>query len=195
MGGNLPEKYIIIAGVPRAGKSTVSNLIYKTFGYQHLSMDSIIAGFERNFPELGIDTDTNLPSCDILYNISRKIAPFINTMIESGEYDEFDYGVVIDIYQLLPEDYIKYIDRSVCDIYYFITAQVTPEERFDILEKYDTPKDYTFYDSDEDKEENCLYMVEQSKLIREQCIQYNLPFFETSKNRTDVISDFIKSLY
>lgn len=43
------KKHIIIAGVPRAGKSTVSQMIAKKFGYQHISMDSIIAGFEKVF--------------------------------------------------------------------------------------------------------------------------------------------------
>jgi adenylate kinase family enzyme len=38
---------IIIAGVPRAGKSTVSHILSQEYGYQHVSMDSIIAGFEK----------------------------------------------------------------------------------------------------------------------------------------------------
>lgn len=48
-------KHSIIAGVPRAGKSTVSQMIAKKYGYQHISMDSIIAGFEKAFPQVGID--------------------------------------------------------------------------------------------------------------------------------------------
>lgn len=44
------KKYIIIAGVPRAGKSTVSQMIAKQMGYQHISMDSVIAGIEKVFP-------------------------------------------------------------------------------------------------------------------------------------------------
>lgn len=51
------KKYIIIAGVPRAGKSTVSQMIAKRMGFQHISMDSIIAGIEKVFPETGVDTD------------------------------------------------------------------------------------------------------------------------------------------
>ena len=47
---------IIIAGVLRAGKSTVSHLLSKKYGYQHVSMDSIIAGFEKCFPETGVNT-------------------------------------------------------------------------------------------------------------------------------------------
>lgn len=157
-------------------------------------MDSIIAGFERCFPELGIDSYADLPSMDILFNISKKIAPFINAMMESGEYDEFGNGAVYDVYQLLPEDYIKNIDQSSCEIYYLITADVTPEERFDIQKKYDTPRDYTYYKTDDEIRKRCIYIVEQSKLIKDQCIKYGLPYYETSRNREQVIRSFIESL-
>ncbi|MCM1991263.1 hypothetical protein [Oceanirhabdus seepicola] len=119
------KKYIIIAGVPRAGKSIISQMISKKFGYQHISMDSIIAGIEKTFPETGIDSDANTQPYDNLVNISAKMAPFIRAMMDSGEYDELDYGVVIDIYQLLPKDFVQHIDSSICDIYYFITSEVT----------------------------------------------------------------------
>ena len=54
--GGIMKNNIIIAGVPRAGKSTVSHLLSKKYGYQHVSMDSIIAGFEKCFPETGVNT-------------------------------------------------------------------------------------------------------------------------------------------
>lgn len=47
---------MIIAGVPRAGKSTISHLLSRQYGYQYISMDSIIAGFEKCFPETGVNT-------------------------------------------------------------------------------------------------------------------------------------------
>ena len=59
------KQTIIIAGVPRAGKSTLSHRLSREFGYQHVSMDSINAGFERVFPELGINTYANMSSLDI----------------------------------------------------------------------------------------------------------------------------------
>ena len=185
---------IIVAGVPRAGKSTVSRMISKEFGYQHVSMDSINAGFERVFPELGINTYADMSSLEILYNISGKIAPFIRAMIDSDEYDEFDRGMVLDIYQLLPDDYMKYLSGGNCEIFYFLTSDVTPEERFEIQKKYDTEKDYTFYKADEEIREGCEYIVEQSKLMKEQCIIHNLPYFETAKDRELVFEKFIKFL-
>ena len=41
------KKYVIIAGVPRAGKSTISKRNAKQKGYQHISMDAILAGIEK----------------------------------------------------------------------------------------------------------------------------------------------------
>jgi len=60
------KKHIIIAGVPRVGRSTLSQLIAKQMGYQHISMDSIIAGIEQIFPETGIDTGADIEVKTIL---------------------------------------------------------------------------------------------------------------------------------
>lgn len=188
------KKHIIIAGVPRAGKSTVSQMIAKQFGYQHVSMDSVIAGIEKVFPETGIDTDAVVEPQTNLEYISSKMGPFIRAMMDSGEYNECDYGMVIDIYQLLPQDYIEYVDREICDIYYFITSDVTPDERFRILKTYDTPNDYTYFHSDEDNYKDCIEIVDISKMIKRQCILYDIPYYETACNRETVLGDFISKL-
>ena len=183
---------LIIAGVPRAGKSTVSHLLAKQYGYQHVSMDSIIAGFEKCFPETGVSTYCGLSSMETLRMISGKMAPFIRAMLESGEYDEFEPGMVLDMYQLLPEDYDRYIRGANCDIVYFITSDVTPEERYAIQKKYDTEKDYTFWKPDEELREGARYIVEQSILMKEQCEKYGLPYYETARNREQAIQQFLK---
>ncbi len=183
---------IIIAGVPRAGKSTVSHILSKEYGYQHISMDSIIAGFEKCFPETGVSTYQGLSSLETLQVISSKMAPFVRAMLDSGEYDEFAPGLVLDMYQLLPADFDKYIRGANCEIAYFITSDVTPEERFLIQKKYDTEKDYTFYKSDEELREGAEYIVEQSILIREQCKKYGLPYYETAREREQVFRQFLR---
>ena len=185
---------IIIAGVPRAGKSTISHRLAKQYGYQHISMDSIIAGFEKCFPETGVNTYSGLSSIDTLHLISGKMAPFIRAMLDSGEYDEFEPGMVLDMYQLLPEDYMKYIHGANCEIFYFITSDVTPEERFAIQKKYDTQKDYTFYTSDVELREGAEYIVKQSVLMKEQCQKYGLTYFETAKDREQTFSRFLEDL-
>ena len=183
---------IIIAGVPRAGKSTVSHLLSKQYGYQHISMDSIIAGFEKCFPETGVNTYQGLSSLETLRVISSKMAPFVRAMLDSAEYDEFEPGMVLDMYQLLPEDYDKYIRGENCEIAYFITSDVSPEERFLIQKKYDTEKDYSFYKSDEELREGAECIVEQSVLMRKQCEQLGLKYYETAREREQSIQRFLE---
>lgn len=183
---------IIISGVPRAGKSTISHILSKEYGYQHVSMDSIIAGFEKCFPDTGVSTYQGLSSLDTLRVISSKMAPFVRAMLDSGEYDEFTPGMVLDMYQLLPEDYDKYIRGANCEIVYFITSDVTPEERFLIQKKYDTEKDYTFYQSDEELREGAEYIVEQSLLMKNQCEKYGLPYYESAREREQVFLRFLR---
>ena len=182
---------IIIAGVPRAGKSTLSHLLSTRYGYQHISMDTIIAGFEKCFPETGVNTYQGLSSMDTLRVISGKMAPFVRAMLDSAEYDEFEPGMVLDMYQLLPEDYDKYIRGANCEIIYLITSDVTPEERFLIQKKYDAEKDYTFYKSDEELRTGAGYIVEQSKLMKEQYEKYQIPYYETAHDRDKVIQKLL----
>ena len=182
---------IIIAGVPRAGKSTVSHLLSKKYGYQHISMDSIIAGFEKCFPETGVNTYQGLSSLETLRVISGKMAPFVRAMLDSSEYDEFEPGMVLDMYQLLPEDYDKHIRGANCEIAYFITSDVSPEERFLIQKKYDTEKDYSFYKSDEELREGAECIVEQSIIMRKQCEQLGLKYYETATEREQNIQQFL----
>lgn len=188
------KKYIIIAGVPRAGKSTISKRIAKEKGYQHISMDSILAGIEKVFPETKVNTDN---SEDVMNNfrfISSKVAPFIRAMMDSGEYDECDYGVVIDVHQLTPSDYLKYITDEKAEAYFVITPDITPEERFRILKEYDTPDDYTYFHSDEDNMNDCVDIVEISNWLKEQCNNCGLPFVDTTYNREKVIDGFVGGL-
>lgn len=63
-------------------------------------------------------------------------------MLDSSEYDEFEPGMVLDMYQLLPEDYDKHIRGANCEIAYFITSDVSPEERF-LIQKNMTQKKIT----------------------------------------------------
>lgn len=185
---------IIIAGVPRAGKSTISQILSKRFGFQHISMDSIIAGFEKCFPETGVNTYCGLSSLDTLKLISGKLAPFVRAIIDSKHYDEFEPGMIFDMYQLLPQDYEKYLRDANCQVFYFLTSDVTPQERVEIQRKYDTPKDYTFNRSDDELLEGAEYIVEQSLIMKEQCEKLGIPFYETARNREKVFADFLQMI-
>lgn len=191
-------KHLIIAGVPRAGKSTLSRRVARAFGWQHVSMDAIIAGFEQCFPETGVDTGLRVnagkPSMEILRIISGKMGPFLRAMTDPEEYDRQNGPMVIDMYQLLPEDYARYLNPEICGILYLVTGDVTPAERCAIQKAYDTPEDYTYSLSDSERMEGCRYLVEQSRLMRSQCQALGLPCYETARERERVFEEILGKL-
>ena len=84
------KKYIIIAGVPRAGKSTVSQMIAKQMGYQHISMDSVIAGIEkvlRYISKCDMKTKIVFIHIPFLKNISDTSSFFRKIIDEANKYD------------------------------------------------------------------------------------------------------------
>ena len=184
---------IIIAGVPRAGKSTMSNKLSRKFGYQHVSMDAIIGGIETVFPELGIKWwPCESEDIEILRIASEKATLIIKAMIESAEYNEFEPGMVVDVVQILPEHFIKHLSDRDCKIAYFLTSDVTPEERFAIHRKYDTEKDYTSEFTDEQMSYHCNYVVNRSMLLKEQCIKHGLQYFETARDREKIFDECVQ---
>lgn len=186
------KKYIIIAGVPRAGKSTLTSMISKQLGYQHICFDTINYALEQNIIEPKINT--NDESIENTKYISSVISKFINSIIISGEYNEQDYGVVIDVCQLMPEDYIKNIANDNCAIYYLITSEVNSEERFELLKKHDTPNDYTYYETEEKNREKCKKIVETSQYIKNKCKEYGLKYYETLFNREEIFKNIIEDI-
>ncbi|MCL2224772.1 MAG: hypothetical protein FWB96_07385 [Defluviitaleaceae bacterium] len=186
---------IIIAGVPRAGKSNMSNKLSREFGYQHVSMDAVIGGIETVFPELGIKWwPCESDDIEVLRVASEKTTLIVKEMIDSGEYDEFEPGMVVDAVQILPEHFIAHLSEKNCEIVYLLTSDVTPQERFAIHRKHDTEKHYTFKFTDEQMSYHCNYVVERSKMLKEQCIKYGLQFFETARDREKAFEDCMQFL-
>lgn len=183
------KKYIIIAGSARSGKSTLCSQIAKLLGYQHIQMDAIIDALEKTLPCAGINTHT-----DSVESISKKMAQFINGIIESEEYSKFDYGVVFDICQLLPQDYKKYIGNAKADIFYLVTRTKDVEERLKVLQTFDTDKEYTFHKSLEKKREICKEIVEESEIFYQQCLKYGLPVYDTLYKREEVFSKLLNMI-
>ncbi len=191
-------KHFIVSGVPRAGKSTLSRNIAREMGWQHVCMDAVIAGFERCFPETGVDTGLSVnqgkASLEILRIISGKMAPFLQAMTDPEEYDQQNGPMVIDMYQLLPQDYVRFRLSDTCRVLYLLTGDVEPEERCAIQKKYDTPEDYTYELTGEERLESCRELVAQSRLMREQCEALGLPFYETARERERVFAAAVREI-
>ena len=110
-------------------------------------------------------------------------------MIEYREKNK----LLIDTYQLVPEDYIKFINRDICDVCFVGFPDISVEEKFCEMRKYEQRQE-DFRKSDEELKNKCKKLIDESKYLKEECEKWNVPFLNTSYHRTDVIAEFVNSL-
>lgn len=130
----------------------------------------------------------------MVQEMSKKISPFLNSIIEANNYDKLPYSLVIDILELTPEDYVKNINKELSQIYFFGCADLTPKENFERIRQNDTIEDYTYYVSDEDLMGRCEIFYNLSKYLKQECQKYNLPFIDTSYNRNEKIEELVNKI-
>lgn len=184
------KKHIIIAGVPRSGKTTICSKLAKSLKYQHLAMDSVVVALEESFPETGIvHTD-----CWDFVETSKIFIKFMKKISSTSNYDKFDYRLAFDLYHITPKDYYENIDKSCCDIYFFGYPNINVEEKFKEIRKYDTQYDWTSKKDDEVVIKHIKDYIEISKWLQKECEKYNLPFIDISKDRDKTIDNFIKEI-
>lgn len=183
-------KSIIIAGVARAGKTTVCKRLRK-YGFNHITCDSLFYTFEQIFPWLGINQEETTQG---VKNASRKFCPFLTTLIKAIEEENLGYPTVFDIYQLMPEDYIKYMKKENIKVYFLGYPDISEEEEFKILRANKVPEEYTQKYDDEYLKKLIKQRIEESKFIQKECEKYNLPFINTSKDRNENINELIEEI-
>ncbi len=182
---NTSQKHIIIAGISRGGKTTICRGISKRTNYNHMMLDPIVRGFQNNFPETGIT------HVDNIINVSKNLAPFINTIIEDMPYNE--QPLLLDTYHIVPRDYISLINKAYCNIYFVGYPDISPLEKLREMRIYDKRKENTIL-TDEKLLEKCKEKINESKYIQRECEKYNLPFINTSYKRNAVIDNFINQI-
>lgn len=181
------RKHMIIAGVPRSGKTTLTSKLAKSLKYQHLAMDTIVMAFDKVFPETGIlHTD-----CWDFVQTSEKFIKFLKRMTEIDNYAKFDYKMALDLYHITPKDFSENMDRNLCDIYFLGYPNISVEEKFQQIRKFDTEFDWTSKSTDDVVLEHLTKYIEISKWLEKECKKYDLPFVDVSWNREKVLDETV----
>ncbi len=172
------NKHIIIAGTPRAGKTTLCLELLK-YGFIHYKVDSIKRGICKAF---GYDQH------DWKF-LNEKITEIINTIIhENGTDTVYGYEYyAMDTVHMLPED-TKLITEDALIIYLGYT-DIKPEEKVAEMRKYDKRYYWSSYLSDEDLLKMIEADIDLSKMIKKDCKKYKIKYFDTSHKRDEVLKE------
>ena len=143
-------KNVLIIGPGRAGKTTLSKMLNKKYGYSIISIDDIVSGFEA-YPELKIHHDGDA------IDTAKRLAPFlIKYLSELTEGRLFNSGIkfVIERTHIDFEKIIPYLESDKYRKKYMIMGltynNVTEQQLYDCLRKNDTEDDWTYWCRDEE---------------------------------------------
>lgn len=182
---NTNQKHIIIAGVPRAGKTTLCSYLAKSLKYQHFAMDAIIIGVEVAFPQTGVK---HTDRWDFL-STDKKWMAFIKKISSTSNYDNLSYRIAFDMYHITPQEYVENIDKNCCDIIFLGYPNMTIDEKFNQIRKFDSVYDWTSQKDDTIVKEHIKDYIEISKYLQQECEKYNLPFIDVSKDREKILKE------
>lgn len=182
-------KNIVILGVARAGKTTLSRIIANKYkNYQVINGDCIRTSFQKVFPQLeinklggkGMDKDFSLFCSELLNGEIKHNKKYFNYIFESCD--------------ITPENATKYFDLDNTNIIFLGYPNLTIEEIIFNYKNYAEEDDYMIKKTEKEIEERANLWLRKSKEFQEQCKKYNLNYIDVSYNRNDIFNEFISNL-
>lgn len=181
------KKHIFIAGVAKSGKSTLAQKICNNYNYNHIPLDYFASSLKHNFPETKITSNVIINE-ESSTNLALLLSRVINIMNDTEE------PFIIDSAHILPKDIIQYIDLNKWDIIYLGYPNITPQEKYNLLRKYDKQEDWTRKRTNEVLLSTVEELINLSKEIEKQCDEYNITFIDTSKDLINEINNAYERL-
>lgn len=178
------QKNIFIAGVAKSGKSTLAEKLCQDKRHNHIPLDYFASSLKHNFKETKITSNVVINE-ESSKNLSLLLSRVINIINDKDEL------FIIDSAHILPRHIIEYIDLNKWDIYYLGYPNITKEDKFNLLRKYDKETDWTRKRTDEELLDTIDKLITLSKEIEQDCLKHNIPFIDTSK---DLIQDIEEAL-
>ena len=173
-------KNIIILGISRSGKTTLSNIIKDKYQYNIIHADMIKASYQKHI--------TNKTSDELKNDSNYRL--FIKDIF----YHEVKYNktnCVLDTVDIYPED-ITDIDKEKYLIYFLGYPNIEINKLISIWKKTDL--EFTKKYSEEKLILKAKKNIQKSKELQEKCKKYNLSFIDTTYNRNKVFEKILEEI-
>lgn len=190
-------KNIFILGVQRTGKSTLSKMLIKELkNYSIIKLDAVRNALDDTFPFLEINPRLGKGMEKDFPKFIANLMKWNNRLIsnEDNVIYENELGYIIEGDSLFPEDIISVFSDKEAMVLCLGNGDLNETEIFENIRKYETQVDYTYYRSDDRVMESCKRSVAKNKIMKQQCEKYKYPYYDTSKNRKEVLEEIVEQI-
>ncbi len=187
-------KNIIIMGIGRAGKTTLSKMIkdkYNSYNLIHsdsLKWALIRAENKEEYYRENVDKQSEFEHSEYF---QKALLEFYNSQIRK---DEKEYGCILESGQLHPKYVKEMIDFDNTIVICLGLGNLNQDEIVDLCIKYDTEKDWTYGLGREYLEEHAKHWYNCNEMLKQECPKYGIQYIDTSRNREEVLKEILSRI-
>lgn len=178
---------LVIAGVPRSGKSGLCREFARQARCSHLAADSIVSSMADVFPELGIHHGSDHSA------ICRRLKPLLASLIDHYQYEKIRF--ILDIYHLLPADAVELFPRERFVVLFLGYPNVDAHQKCAEIRMYDTRQSWTAPLTDAELRSLVERYIDESEKLEQACAEKQLGFLDVSERSGDLLSHALLDLH
>ena len=175
---------VIVGGNKRAGKTTLSVLLNRKYGFNYISFDSLLDSIECAFPQMEDGND-------------EKYMRLLEEMVEKSLSDSRNYGIsTLFDYIFTPSQLDNFKYKDDVQILFLANLDATEENVKTDLVEYSKSYDWPSSATQEDLDRNVSFILRTNELLQQEAHEYGYELVNTSRgeNRETIISSLAESI-
>lgn len=187
-------KNILIMGIGRAGKTTLSEMLkdkYNNYSLIHsdsLKWAMIRAKDKESYYRENVDKQKEFEHGKYF---QRTLLELFDSCIRK---DKNNYGYIVESGQLHPKTVSEMVNFNNTIVVCLGLGDLSLDEMVDLCIKHDTEKDWTFNLPRDYLKQHAADWFKANQMLKKECPKYNIKYYDTSKNRVDVLNNIMKEI-
>ncbi|MCH5166521.1 MAG: hypothetical protein J1F35_01385 [Erysipelotrichales bacterium] len=187
-------KNILIMGIGRAGKTTLSKILkdkYNSYNLIHsdsLKWAMIRAKDQEEYYRENVDEQKEFEHSEYF---QRTLLEFMNSLVRK---DEKNYGYILESGQLHPKIVNEMIDFNNTIVVCLGLGDLSIEEMVELCLEHDTEQDWTYGLSREYLMKHANDWYNANEMLKRECAKNGINYYDTSKNRHACLESILKDI-
>ena len=187
-------KNILIMGIGRAGKTTLSKMIKEKYNsYNLIHSDSlkwamIRAEDKEEYFRENVDKQKEFEHGEYF---QRTLLGLFNSLISK---DTNHYGYILESGQLHPKIVSEMVDFENTKVICLGLGNYTAEDMVNQCLKYDTEESWTYGLSKDYLLEHAKDWYESNEMLKIECPKYGIEYIDTSKDRFQILNEILEKI-